>query len=67
MTTSNTILEKKVIENFISEFNYEPTSIKIEGDYAFAKYDWTNTTYFCRIINGKSIKKRNGITWRLDN
>jgi hypothetical protein len=61
MTTTNNKLEKKIKDDFIAYFGYEPKEIKIEHEYAYAE------GFYCRILNNKSIQKTHGISWRRDN
>ena len=61
MTTLNNKLEKKVIASFIAELGETPTKIKFDGDLVYAD------GFYCRILNGKNIKKTHGLAWRKDN
>ena len=61
MKNANNQLDQKIKSDFLSYFGNEPKQIKIEGEYVFAD------GYYCRIVNNKSIKKTNGIAWRIDN
>ena len=60
MTTLNNKLEAKVIASFIAELGETPTQIKFDGDYVYAD------GFYCRILNGKSIKKTHRVAWRRD-
>jgi hypothetical protein len=61
MTTLNNKLEAKVIESFISELGETPSQIRFDGDFVYAD------GFYCRILNGKSIKKTHGLAWRKEN
>jgi hypothetical protein len=53
-------LENKIIKSFISELGFMPSTIKLDGEYC------TSDGYYCRVLNGKTIKKKHGLAWRLD-
>jgi hypothetical protein len=61
MKTTNNKLEAKIIASFIAEIGETPTQIKYDGEHVYAD------GFYCRILNGKSIRKIHGLAWRRDN
>ena len=60
MEITNSNLEKKIKSDFAAYFGYEPTEFRIDGEYVYAH------GFYCRTVNGKTIKRINGTAWRRD-
>lgn len=54
------ILKQKIEREFLSYFGHLPKIVTFNQDLCYAD------GYWCRILNGKTIKKTHGICWRRD-